>query len=61
MAEVLLYSRGSHLSDIQPDFRGQPLADWRREQIVRQCAAFVAKGGYPDEHPGTKWRKRPIK
>ncbi len=62
MAEVLLYSRGSHLilpdggTDIPPDFRGQPLADWQRDQMTRQCNAFAAKGGYPDGTPGTRWR-----
>jgi len=66
MAEVLLYSHGSHLilpdggTDIPPDFRGQPLKDYMRDQITKQCNAFAAKGGFPNGTPGTEWRERKI-
>ncbi len=58
MADTLLYSRGSHLSDVDPDFRGQPLADWLRDQITRQCNASLAKGGLAALQPKDKGAKK---
>ena len=29
-----LFSRGSRLSDVPPEFRGMPLAEWQSKQIT---------------------------
>lgn len=34
-----LFSAGSHLSDVPPDFRGVPLKAWRMAQITAQAAS----------------------
>ena len=43
-----LFSRGSHLSDVPPEFRGMPLAEWQSKQITlmansKEAAAFWDK------------------
>ena len=38
-----LFSAGSHLSDVPPDFRGVPLKAWRMAQITAQAASPAAQ------------------
>ena len=43
-----LFSRGSHLSDVPPDFRGMPLAEWQSKQITLMANSKAA----------TAWREK---
>ena len=46
-----LFSRGSHLSDVPPDFRGMPYWEWRwklhRMEAERHAAKLKAAGVEP--------------
>jgi len=35
----LLFSCGSHLSDVPPDFRGLPMREWHAAQLSQQAAS----------------------
>ena len=39
----LLFSRGSHLSDVPADFRGIPLREWQMAQITEQANSREAR------------------
>ncbi len=50
---MLLYPRNSHLSDIPPDFRGQPYKQWLRDEkdanFERRARHKVAREGNLDQ------------
>jgi len=54
---MLLYPRDSHLSDVPPDFHGQPYKQWLRDE---QDANFARRRDTPNGAPGTKWRNKAI-
>ena len=50
-----LFTRGSKLSDVPPDFRGMPYREWRRLEMARQAERYRAKLD-PAEAPLSKQR-----
>jgi hypothetical protein len=50
-----LFSPGSHLADVPPEFRGMPLRQWQALKIAEQCSQYVATKD-PDRAPLSKQR-----
>lgn len=61
-----LFTRGSKLSDVPPDFKGMPLAEWQSKQITamansKEAEAFWNKflvNGEPKLAGKRLWNKR---
>ena len=52
-----LFSPGSHLSDVPPDFRGMPYREWRLKEISRQADEWRKTRL---NAPMQKWQNRAI-
>lgn len=51
-----LYSRGTNLSDVKPDFRGMPWREWQARNVTRMSVAWLAQhaGENPLKDSGIK-------
>jgi hypothetical protein len=50
-----LFSSGSHLSDVPPEFRGMPLRQWQELKTAEQCSRYIAMLN-PENAPLSKQR-----
>ena len=62
MQQTVLYSRGTPLAEVLPDFRGQPLRAWLMDEIGRQTSEALRNDPTPREEAWISkqkiWTKR---